>query len=89
MGVVTVDVLTKPTRILSANPKRIAFMLINDSSVDVYVGFDKNISTTGPTKGVLLAANGGVWAYEFHKGELWAIASSATEITVVESTEGE
>jgi len=89
MPVVTVTVKTTPTRLLVANPKRIAFMLINDSAYDVYVGFDKNVSTTGKTKGVLLAANGGVWAYEFHKGEVWAIATNQTEITVVESSEGE
>ena len=89
MAVLTLDVQTKPTRLLSANPNRRAFMLINDSGVDVYVGFDKNVSTTGKRKGVLVAANGGVWAYEFHKGELWAIAPSQTQITVVESTEGE
>ena len=89
MAVLTLDVQTKPTRLLSANPKRVAFMLINDSGVDVYVGFDKNVSTTGKRKGVLLAANGGVWAYEYHKGELWAIAPSQTQITVVESSEGE
>ena len=89
MGVITVDVGTTPKRILSANPKRIAFMLINNSEYDIYVGFDKDVSTTGKKKGVLIAANGGCWAYEFHKGELWAIATGEAELTVVESTEGE
>ena len=89
MAVVTVSVGTTPKRILSANPKRIAFMLINNSSYDIYVGFDKNVSTTGKTKGVLIASGGGVWAYEYHKGEVWAIATGDAELTVVESTEGE
>ena len=89
MGVVTVDVLTKPTRLLSRNPKRVVYTIINDSSVDVYVGFDKNVSTTGKTKGILVASGGGVWSDEFHKGEVWAIASSQTQVTVVETTKGE
>ena len=89
MPVITVGVGTEPKRILVRNPDRIAFMIINDSGYDVYVGFDKNVSTTGKSKGVLVAANGGVWAYEFHKGELWAISTGDAEITVVESTKGE
>jgi len=89
MGVITVKVKTIPTRLLVANSKRIGFMIINDSSVDVYVGFDNQVSTTGAKKGVPIKANGGFWAYEWHKGEVWAIAPSETEITVVESSEGE
>ena len=89
MGVVTVDVGTKPTRVLARNPKRVVYTLINDSAYDVYVGFDKNVATTGKRKGILLAANGGIWSDEFHKGEVWAIASTQTQITVVETTEGE
>ena len=89
MGVITIDVGTTPKRILSANPKRINFMLINNSGYNVYVGFNKDVSTTGKRKGVLLAANGGVWSYEYHKGELWAIAEGDAELTVVESSEGE
>ena len=89
MAVITVKVKTVPTRLLVANPKRIGFMIINDSSVDVYVGFDKGVATSGPKKGVPIKANGGFWAYEWHKGEVWAIASTETEVTVVESSEGE
>jgi len=89
MPVFTVDVGTTPKRILSANPKRIAFMIINDSGYDVYVGFNKDVATSGVNKGVVIAANGGCWAYEYHKGELWAVASGNAEITIVESTEGE
>ena len=89
MGVITVQVGTTPKRILSRNDKRISFMLLNASSYNVYVGFDKNVSTTGKSKGVLLAAEGGCWAYEYHKGEIWAVAEGDAEITVVESSEGE
>ena len=89
MPVITLDVGTEPKRVLVRNPDRIAFMIINDSANDVYIGFDKNVSTTGKTKGVLVAANGGVWAYEFHKGELWAVSTGTAEITIVESTKGE
>ena len=86
MGVVTVTVQTKPTRLLSINPKRVNYTLFNDSSTNVYIGFDKNVSTTGKTKGIRLAAGGGYISDEHHKGEVWAIASSATEVTVVEVT---
>jgi len=89
MGVVTLTVKTVPTRLLVSNPDRIAFMIINDGTTDVYVGFDSEVATSGVKKGVKVAANGGFWAYEFHKGELWAIATAETEITVVESTKGE
>jgi len=89
MAVSNIEIKTTPTRILVSNPKRIAFMVINDSTVDVYVGYDKNVSTTGKTKGVPIKPNGGYWAYEFHKGELWAIADSETDLIVVENSEGE
>jgi len=89
MGVITLQVGATPKRLLANNPNRINFMLINNGSYDAYIGFDSNVSTTGKSKGVLLAANGGVWSYEFHKGEVWAVATGDTEITIVESTEGE
>jgi len=89
MGVVTLKVHTTPTRLLVANPKRINFMIINNSTTNVFVGFDNTVETSGYKKGVQISANGGFWSYEYHKGEVWAIASEETEVTVVESSEGE
>jgi len=89
MPVVTVDVGTKPTRLLNRNPKRVVFSVINDSSTVVYVGFDSNVSTTGKRRGVKLDANGGWCEDEYHKGEVWAIAEAPTQVTVVEVSEGE
>ena len=89
MAVFTVAVKTVPTRILVANPKRKVYSIHNFSSVDVYVGYDNKVSTSGFHKGVRIAANGGGCEDEWHKGEVWAIANSETEVTVVEVSEGE
>jgi len=87
MPVITVDVGTTPKRLLARNPKRVMYAVLNDSAVDVYIGFDKNVSTTGKTKGILVANNGGIWADEYHNGEVWAVATGSGEVTVVEVTE--
>ena len=89
MAVFTVEVGTTPTRILVANPQRKVYSIHNFGSVDVYIGYDNKVSTTGFHKGVKIAANGGGAEDEWHKGEVWAIAPSATEVTVVEVSEGE
>jgi len=89
MGVITLEVGTTPKRVLSANPGRVVYNLINEGGYDAYVGFDKNVSTTGKTKGIKLTANGGGMEDEFYKGEVWAIAEGNTEITVVEISEEE
>jgi len=89
MGVITVKVRTTPTRLLVANPKRKYYAVLNPSSVDVYVGFDNQVSTTGVRKGIVVKANGGAYGDEWHKGEVWGIASTETEVTVIEISEGE
>jgi len=89
MGVTTIEVGTTPKRLLSANPGRVVYSLINEGNYNAYVGFDKNISTTGKSKGIKLSANGGGMEDEFYKGEVWAIAEGNTEITVVEVSEEE
>jgi len=89
MAVITLEVGTTPKRLLSANPGRVVYTLINEGSYNAYVGFDKNVSTTGKTKGIKLAPNGGGMEDEFYKGEVWAIAEGNTEITVVEVSEEE
>ena len=89
MAVITTDVTTSPKRILVKNNKRVMYAVLNDSGYNVYIGHDKNVSTTGKTKGILVSANGGVWSDEFYKGEVWAIATGDAEVTVVEVTEEE
>jgi len=86
-NVVTISVGTSPTRILAANPKRLVYVILNPSNYDVYIGFNSNVSTTGKTKGILVASGGGVWADEYTKDEVWAIATTETEITVMEVSE--
>ena len=73
-----------PRRILPANPKRICYTIRNDSSVDVYIGKDSRVSTSGFFRGFKVDAGGGTLEDEFHKGEVWAIAESDCEITVNE-----
>ncbi|RLG47480.1 MAG: hypothetical protein DRN92_03135 [Thermoproteota archaeon] len=89
MPVISLKVGITPQRILVRNPDRVVFSILNYSSYDVYVGYDKNVSTTGKTKGILVKANGGGMEDEYHKGEVWAIATAETEITVVEVSRGE
>lgn len=89
MAVVTVTVKTVPTRLLVANDKRKVYSIHNDSTVNVYVGYDKEVATSGPKRGILVRPNGGAIEDEFHKGEVWAIAEAETEVTVVEVSEGE
>ena len=89
MAVRTIEVRTTPTRLLVSNPDRVVYTIINTSGTDVYVAFDKNVETSGRNAGIPVAANGGVWSDEFHKGEVWAIANSTTSVVVVETTKGE
>ena len=87
MAVLTLTVSTKPIRLLVSNPKRKFWAVINAGTVDVYVGHDSNVSTTGKTKGIPVKANGGMYGDEFHKGEVWAVADTQTEVTVIEVSE--
>ena len=86
--VVTVTVRTTPTRLLVHNDKRVVYTILNEGDYDVYVGFDKNISVSGSSKGIKVSAHGGVWSDEYHKGDVWAVASTETEVTVVETSKG-
>lgn len=47
---------TSPTLILRANPNRVAYILVNLGSNDMYVWFDETVSSS---KGFQIAANGG------------------------------
>jgi len=80
---------TTPTRALISNPKRKSYSIVNDSSVDVFAGKSRNVATSGFKQGINLRANGGSLEDEFHKGEVWTVANTATTVTVVEDVEGE
>jgi hypothetical protein len=53
---ITNTIGTSPIRILYNNPDRFAWIIINLSNFDVYVGWTPDV---GPTKGVKLDPNGG------------------------------
>jgi len=89
MPVFVIDVDTTPKQILPRNDKRIAYTLFNGSSVNVYIGRDQSVSTSGSKKGVPLYANGGMIEDDKYKGPVWAVAEAKTEIHVIEDVEGE
>lgn len=76
---------TTATVILPANQNRTSYNLQNESTTDVYIGFDQNVATSGEKQGFNLRASGGSAEEEFHRGEVWGIASSAVSITVNET----
>lgn len=53
---VTDTVGTSTTKVLGNNPNRLAFTIINLSSNVVYLGFDRDVSSS---KGIYLSPNGG------------------------------
>jgi len=53
---VTPTVGTSVTQILREDPNRIAVVIINLGANSMYIGFDREISST---RGILLSANGG------------------------------
>ncbi|NIQ91313.1 MAG: hypothetical protein GWN93_20815 [Deltaproteobacteria bacterium] len=71
---------TSVVRVLPNNPNRLAFVIVNLSSNNVYVAWDLAVSTT---RGVLLTPNGGsltvVYEEDFETAcwELFAIADGA------------
>jgi hypothetical protein len=69
-----------PVRVLSNNPDRLAWTIINLSGSDIALNFDR---TVGPLNCILLGAGGGgvnfVWDEEFELvgTEVWAVAPIA------------
>jgi len=51
-----IDVTTTVTQIVHGNPDRLSIIVVNLGANDVYVAFDREVSTT---RGILLTANGG------------------------------
>jgi len=77
---VTDTVLTTATRLLTNNPDRIFWLIVNLSGNNGYLGWDTQVSST---RGLFIAANGGfVSAMIEEDGELviyevWAINQNA------------
>jgi hypothetical protein len=51
------DIGSSYSQVLLANPDRLASLVMNLGAYNVYVGFDRDVSST---KGILLVANGGL-----------------------------
>jgi len=73
-GAVTAS--TTPTEVLSANTSRRSVLIQNLSeTVDAYVGFDSSVSGTD---GVLIPADGGVYADDSYAGALYVVTPTDT-----------
>jgi len=70
---------TSPVRVLSNNPDRLSWVIVNLSGSDIWLGFDREVSST---KGLFLASGGSAittdWRDDFELVgyEVWAIASA-------------
>lgn len=85
MSLVHTDPLSTTAQlVLTANSKRIAYTIKNnDASINIFRGFDPNVTSTGHRQG--LRINAGQSAEdEHHNGEVWLIAASGTPSATVE-----
>lgn len=89
---VTNIVATSVTQILKNNPDRLSYTIINLTAYSIYVGFDREVSTS---RGILIPASGGSLTLSAEEdGELVgyeAFAISATSASTIYTivTEGE
>lgn len=87
---ITSTVGTSATRILSNNPRRVAFVLINLGSYPIYLSPSNDPSTT---KGIYIAESGGQISlnyendFELTGGEFWAVADGGNSEIYVLSEE--
>jgi len=79
-------VSTRPLRVLLANHNRSDFSIINESSVDVYVGYAMDVAISGFLTGIPVKASGGSMEDKFHMGEVWIVAGADTSVTAIEDT---
>lgn len=77
-----------PTPLLSNNPDRLGWFLVNLGVNDAFIAFDRNVSTT---RGIILSSGGGgvnfKWDEEFDLVgyELWGITTiGAVDIFLIE-----
>ena len=86
MPVREIEISTLPKRVFAENKNRVLYAVINESSVDVYLGYDSGVTTSGESKGIKISANGGYYIDPAWKGEVWLVAPSNTVVTILEIT---
>lgn len=70
--------LTTLTRIVGHNPNRLSLIIVNLGANNVYISFDRDVSTT---KGILITPNGGSFVLSYDVDfnlcgfEIWGIAT--------------
>ena len=92
MPVFTVELpQNKSAKVLERNEQRKEFTLYNESASNVYVGFNSNVtSASGRYQGIKVLANGGNYANDKHKGEVWVYTTgSGINLTVEEIVKAE
>lgn len=84
------SVAITPTLLLSNNPNRLAWVIVNLGLNDIHIGFDQEVSATN---GILIANSGGglnfVWKEEFNLVgySVYAIATGGASSVYVMSIE--
>ncbi len=69
---------TTPEKVFDNNPDRVALVIVNLSSNNIYLGFTRDVSAN---KGIIISPNGGsfsmVYDEDFHAvgWEIWGVAS--------------
>jgi len=74
----------RATLLLKVNPERLAYTIKNDSTVDCFIGHGSDVAVSGHKQGIKVVAAGGYIEDEFHKGDVWGIATATMHVTVVE-----
>ena len=68
--------------------ERLFMEIVNDSTQDIYIGYNANVSsTTGVYRGRRIPANGGTWAHDCSIRGHWAVAGSSTGYLVTVTQE--
>jgi hypothetical protein len=89
---VTNSVGTSFVEILRNNPDRLAFIVVNLSANEVYLGLERDVSAS---KGIRLNANGGILSMTFKEDlatvgrAIFALASGAGSTIYVQEVEAE
>jgi hypothetical protein len=85
---VTNTVATTSTQVALNNPNRIFLMIVNNGATDMYVGFDRQVSSS---RGIRVPNSGGVFSvswredYELCFSEVFAVAvTSSVNVYVLE-----
>jgi hypothetical protein len=74
------SVTTQPTLIRPANPMRLSITLVNTGRFDVYLGFDRAVSTPSQGKSGHMIPAGGSFDEDAYDGELWGVTNTGSTI---------